>query len=113
MRLCKKATKDVQEASGSEFGENHVEDEVEKEVNLSDSSFCVKFEQTYWEKVWEMEKNLSVEAMTIDFKKDKNIAAIYNPLEYAEDIHLNFMRKFLKKSPSVSLSRFQTFLRLR
>lgn len=91
------------EASENEYLENDEEIEATKHLrNLhAPVDFSLIFEQQYWEKVWSMEQNLSAELMSIDFKKDKNIAAIYNPLIYAENVHLNFMRKFLKKSPSV------------
>lgn len=65
------------------------------------STFSVTFEPEFWEKIWLVEQQLSVELMNIDFKKDKNIGAIYNPLDYAADVHKNFMRKFLKKAPTV------------
>lgn len=63
--------------------------------------FAVTFEPQLWEKIWTMESRFSDELRAINFKSDKNIAVVYNPLEYAADVHKNFMRKFLKKSPSV------------
>jgi hypothetical protein len=63
--------------------------------------YCVTFELELWEKIWALEERLFADLMAIDYKKDKNIGAVYNPLDYAADIHKNFMRKFLKKAPTV------------
>lgn len=38
----------------------------------------------------------------IDFKSsDKNIAAIYNSLDYAVEVHINYLKTYLKKAPTV------------
>lgn len=65
------------------------------------ANYSITFEMEFWEKLWAVEQQLSTELMKIDFKTDKNIAAIYNPLEYAADVHKNFMKKYLKKIPTV------------
>lgn len=65
------------------------------------TTFSVTFEPEFWEKIWSIEQQLSVDLMKIDFMKDKNIGAVYNPLDYAADVHKNFMRKFLRKAPTV------------
>lgn len=76
--------------------------ETEESANVNNPiGFSVTFELEFWQKIWRVEQNLSRDLMKIDYKTDKNIAAIYNPLEYAADVHTNFMRKFLKKAPSV------------
>lgn len=77
------------------------QDQASESPPQANVKFLVTFELEFWEKIWAMEQKLSAELMKIDFKKDKNIAAIYNPLEYAADIHKNFMLKFLKRAPSV------------
>lgn len=61
----------------------------------------VVFEPAFWEKIWKVEQDLARELLELDFKKDKNIAAVYNPLDYAAEVHINFMKKFLKKAPEV------------
>jgi hypothetical protein len=53
------------------------------------------------EKFWHLEQKLCNELKKINFKSDKNIAAVYNPLDYAADIHVNFLTKFLKQKPKV------------
>lgn len=65
------------------------------------SQLQITFEMLFWEKIWNLEKELGCELMGINYKSDKNIAAIYNPLDYAADLHVNFLQKFLKKSPEV------------
>lgn len=64
-------------------------------------TFQVTFEPEFWEKIWRIEQRLCEELDKINFLSDKNIGAIYNPLDYAEDIHKNYMKKFLKKAPTV------------
>lgn len=77
-------------------------------LNINDSETCsspqqysIVFELQYWEKIWKLEQNLVEDLLKINFKSDKNIAAIYNPLDYAADVHINFMRKYLTKAPKV------------
>lgn len=65
------------------------------------TQFTVTFELEFWEKIWKLEQDLAGDLDKINFKKDKNIAAVYNPLDYAADVHKNFMKKFLKKAPTV------------
>lgn len=73
-----------------------------KEEGSDQAQMVVKFEKLFWEKIWENSNNLGKELMEINYKSsDKNIAAIYNPLEYAADLHCNYLRKYLKKSPEV------------
>lgn len=102
------------------LSENDVPDTVEANVigdfenpNVSEANksscesctnpqqYSIALELQYWEKIWKLEQNLIKDLLQIDFKSDKNIAAIYNPLDYAADVHKNFMQKYLKKSPTV------------
>lgn len=78
------------------------------EVNMLTCETCsnpqqysIVFELQYWEKIWKLEQNLAEDLLKINFNSDKNIAAIYNPLDYAADVHINFMRKYLTKAPKV------------
>lgn len=77
------------------------DDEGCADQSVPGPQFSVTFEPALWNKIWAMETRFSEELRAINFKQDKNIAAVYNPLEYAADVHKNFMEKFLKKSPSV------------
>lgn len=70
-------------------------------TNADQVKFSVVFELEFWEKIWQVEQSLAAELMEIDFTKDKNIAAVYNPLDYASDVHRNYMRKYLKRAPTV------------
>ena len=63
--------------------------------------YSIVFEKMLWEKLWCIEEALCVDLMSLDYKKDKRIAAIYNPLDYASDLHKNYLRKFLKKTPII------------
>ena len=100
MKLCVNETEVIDKAKYSEIHENPTGNEEKIDVS-SPPKFTVTFELELWEKIWKIEEELSAELMKIDFKKDKNIAAIYNPLEYASDVHKNYMRKYLKKAPEI------------
>lgn len=63
--------------------------------------YSIVFEKMLWEKLWRIEEALCMDLMSLDYKKDKRIAAVYNPLDYASDLHKNYLRKFLKKSPII------------
>jgi hypothetical protein len=64
-------------------------------------SFQITFEPEFWEKLWKVEQRLCEDLNKINFSSDKNIGAVYNPLDYAEELHKNYMRKYLKKSPTI------------
>lgn len=70
-------------------------------VNPDPVQYSITFEPEFWEKIWKMEESLAEELLKIDYTTDKNIAAIYNPLDYAADVHKIYMKKFLKKAPTV------------
>lgn len=59
------------------------------------------FEDMFWEKIWKLESELSEKLMQVNFKSDKEIAAVYNPLQYASELHINYLKKFLKRAPKV------------
>ncbi|CAG9807330.1 unnamed protein product [Chironomus riparius] len=62
----------------------------------------ITFEMMFWEKIWRLEQQLCEELNQIEFSKsDKNIGAIYNSLDYAADVHKNYLKQYLKKSPKV------------
>lgn len=94
---------DLEYVDGADEAEN-LDDSAEndeKTVDLSPVNFTVTFELEFWEKIWKIEQDLSAALTKIDFKIDKNISAIYNPLEYASNVHTNYMRKYLKKAPDL------------
>lgn len=78
--------------------------ESEESVNQAPNfpKLSITFELMFWEKIWKIESDLANELMEIDYKaSDKKIVAIYNPLDYAADLHCNYLKKFLKKAPEV------------
>lgn len=48
----------------------------------------------HWQKIYEIECRLSVELKSISFLST-NITAVYNPIEYAADLHCAYLKKFL------------------
>jgi hypothetical protein len=52
-------------------------------------------EEILWKKLWQIEQKLSFELSKINFI-DKTINAVYNPLDYAEDVHINYLNTYLK-----------------
>jgi hypothetical protein len=74
--------------------------DVANQEEISEN-LSITFEPLFYEKIWKIEKELFEELMLIDFKKDRNISAVYNPLEYAAELHIDFLKKYLKKAPTV------------
>ncbi|XP_070503015.1 single-strand selective monofunctional uracil DNA glycosylase-like [Chironomus tepperi] len=71
------------------------------EANIA-SSVSITFELMFWEKIWRLEQQLCEELKQIEFSKsDKNIGAIYNTLDYAAEVHKNYLKQYLKKAPKV------------
>lgn len=105
LKLSENVARGNEEANETESGVNQKEPATDNlkcdSCTNEDMNFTVTIELVFWEKIWKVEQELAAELDKIDFKKDKNIAAIYNPLDYASDVHKNFMRKFLKKAPTV------------
>lgn len=58
------------------------------------------FQMPYWQRLYQIECRLSAELKTIDFHS-KNIAAVYNPIEYAANLHCDFLQKYLNGPKSV------------
>jgi single-strand selective monofunctional uracil DNA glycosylase len=79
-------TKD-QPQSSKELAENPI-----KTNPLQTSKF---FPKQFWQKLQNLEFEMSEKLEEIDFCKDKNIAITYNPLRYASEVHCNYMEKFL------------------
>lgn len=58
------------------------------------------FQMPFWQRLYNIECRLSAELKTINFHS-KNIAAVYNPLEYAANLHCDFLQKYLDGPKSV------------
>lgn len=103
LKMSADHAQDVDEKGDGGSCPNPIESEADKTKHESDKElkFSVVFEVEFWEKIWKLEQELAAELLKIEFKNDKNIAAIYNPLDYAADVHTNFMRMYLKKAPSI------------
>lgn len=99
LKLSENVTQSNEEPTQSGTGEVQIEEE--EDAACSGSQFTVTFELEFWEKIWKIEQCFVEELNKIEFKKDKNIAAIYNPLDYASDVHKNFMKMYLKKAPKI------------
>lgn len=54
----------------------------------------------FWQKLYDIECRLSIELKGIQFLSS-NISAVYNPIEYAADLHCAYLRKFLNTPKSV------------
>lgn len=54
----------------------------------------------HWQKIYDIECRLSAELKTISFLSS-TITAVYNPIEYAADLHCAYLKKFLNKSKPV------------
>ncbi|GAB0087629.1 Single-strand selective monofunctional uracil DNA glycosylase [Sergentomyia squamirostris] len=64
---------------------------VEKEIGgVVVSKF---FKQPLWLQLYEVENRMNEELRKLKFSKP--VAAVYNPVEYAADLHVQYMKKFL------------------
>lgn len=52
------------------------------------------FEMPFWQRMNDIECRLSVELKNINFHS-QNVAAVYNPLEYAAELHCDYLQKYL------------------
>lgn len=84
----------INHESADKDGENS-ESSQELSKNPQTSNF---FNQPIWKKLQELEFEMSQKLQEIDFYKDKNVGMVYNPLEYACEVHVNYMEKYLGSS---------------
>lgn len=64
-----------------------------REVKVGDVVTSALFKKPFWHDVHGLESRLSEELKTITFKKP--IAAVYNPLIYADKLHSMYLAKFV------------------
>lgn len=53
-----------------------------------------------WQQLYDIECRMSQELSAISFKT-ANVSAVYNPIEYASDLHCAYMQKFLNEAKAV------------
>lgn len=54
----------------------------------------------FWQQIYDIECRLSADLKAISFLSS-TISAVYNPIEYAADLHCAYLKKFLNKSKPV------------
>jgi len=54
----------------------------------------------FWSRFYDIECRLNIELKSINFWSS-HVSTVYNPIEYAADLHCNYLRKFLKGPKSV------------
>lgn len=83
-------------------GDNNEEKLNESAANASVAITSHYFQTPFWQRLYNIECRLSAELKKINFHS-QNIAAVYNPLEYAADLHCDFLQKYLDGPKSVLL----------
>lgn len=64
-------------------------------VTASDTAITSQhFQMAFWRRLYDIECRLSAELRKINFHS-KDVAAVYNPIEYAADLHCDFLQKYL------------------
>lgn len=58
------------------------------------------FKMPLWQRVYNIECRLSAELKELNFLSTK-VAAVYNPVEYAAELHCAYLQKFLTDTKSV------------
>lgn len=80
---------------------NQISTKVENTETKSASAITSPyFEKPFWQKIYDVECRLSADLKKMNFLS-KDILAVYNPLEYASEVHCNYMEKYLDGSKSV------------
>lgn len=67
-------------------------------TNQKNSPFFEKAE--FWEKLYDIERRMSNELNEVSFTSS-TIAAVYNPIEYASELHCAYLKKFLNEPKQV------------
>lgn len=67
-------------------------------TNQTNSPFFEKTE--YWQKLYDIEHRMSNELNEVSFTSSA-IAAVYNPIEYASELHCAYLKKFLNEPKQV------------
>lgn len=62
--------------------------------------FTIDNQTEFWQKLYGIECRLSAELKKIPFQSS-TISAVYNPIEYASDLHCAYLKKYLNAPKSV------------
>lgn len=54
-----------------------------------------------WESVYQIELQLAAELTSLLFTNTNRVSVIYNPLEYAQEVHLNYLKRFMNARKDV------------
>lgn len=54
----------------------------------------------FWQKIYDIECRMSAELKAITFLSS-TVSAVYNPIEYAADLHCAYLKQFLNKSKPI------------
>lgn len=80
--------------------DNNKEQSNENAVDSGAAITSQHFQMPFWQRLYTIECRLSAQLRTMNFHS-KNVAAVYNPIEYAADLHCDFLRKYLDGPKSV------------
>lgn len=76
------------------------ENELEDKKTITSPFF--ETEESFWQKLYSIECRLSEDLNKFNFLTN-SVAAVYNPVEYAADLHCAYLKKFLDGPKSVLL----------
>lgn len=81
--------------------ENVIESNNEQIALTSEANITSPFFQLpLWQRLYDIECRLSVQLKEFNFLS-ANVAAVYNPIEYAADLHCAYLKKYLNGVKSV------------
>lgn len=72
---------------------NNESPQTNDEIPNDDNITSKYFQKPFWLELYEIECNLKLKYKNITFSQP--VASIYNPIEYASELHCNFLKKFL------------------
>lgn len=80
--------------------ESEPETKLKKQSQASDITSPFFDSMQHWQKIYDIECRLSAELKAISFLSS-TITAVYNPIEYAANLHCAYLKKFLNKPKPV------------
>lgn len=87
-------------ANNQTESESDASTKLAKQSHSSDITSPFFNSMELWQKIYDVECRLSAELKAISFLSS-TISAVYNPIEYAADLHCAYLKKFLNKSKPV------------
>lgn len=93
--MIRKKLKLATESKSNAVKDGDIEEQTKENAAASNVALTSQyFQMPFWQRLFDIECRLSAELKKVNFHS-QNIAAVYNPIEYAADLHCDFLQKYL------------------